>query len=342
MTTKVSKRMEANKVRGAYNDAPKKLLLPVSLGVSSIALLHVLDQHIHAQLEKSGRPSFALHVLFIDQSAFVRQTTYHNAFAGLKQRFPLHTFSVAMLDEVLECDVLQAEEIFQSNISSAEDSALSRPDKLSAMLSGLPSTTSRLDIITILRRRLIIAFAQSHDCSSLVLGDSTTRLAERTLSETAKGRGAFLPWLTADSTSLTGLKIYYPMRDLLKRELILYVGATDPPLETFVLDAECENNAPVSSKDTTIDGLMSQYFESVEQNYPSIVANVVRTSGRLAAPDPSHDSLACGMCGLLVKPASEAWAGNQGSLPASSDRRYNMSDGSEVLCYGCTRSVATA
>ena len=341
VATKVSKRLEANKFRGAFNDTPKKLLLPISLGVSSLALLHVLDQHICAQLEKNSRAPYTLHVLFIDQSPVLAQpTAYKSVLEKLRQRYPLHLFSVVSLDEVFEYEIPDLDKIVKMSKPSSETDTLSGKSKLSAVLSSLPSSTSRLDIANILRRRLIIAFAQRHDCYGLLFGESTTRLAERTLSETAKGRGASLPWLTADVTFINGLQISYPMRDLLKRELVQYSTMTDPPLSSLIVDEEAVSDAPVSSKDTTVDGLMTQYFESVEQNYPSIVANVVRTSGRLIVPTVTDRSISCGICGLPFESASEAWAGNQGSLVAFFNDGGEIPCRSDILCYGCTSSTA--
>lgn len=333
--------MEANKVRHAYDDAPKRLLVPLSLGVSSTVLLHVLDQHLQAQSKRNGRTSYRLHLLFIDQSTLFPQAGYLDAVERLRHRFPLHNFSIAALDEVLEYSDEHLDEVFRFHGILHEHSTLSQQDKLEKLLSALPSATSRSDIVNILRRKLIVAIAESHECSCVVFGDSTTRLAERTLSEAAKGRGASLPWLTADSVSPKGLKINYPMRDLLKGELMLYTKVIEPPLDPLIAQADPSNGTPTSSKDTTIDGLMNQYFKSVEQNYPSIVANVVRTSGRLAAPTILSDSISCGLCGLPVETISEVWAGNQGSVVSSSSEERRVPSGKGNLCYGCTRSVAT-
>ena len=342
MSTKVLKRLEANKIRGAYDDASKKLLLPLSLGVSSVALLHVLDRHLQAQKQKTGRVSYSIHVLFVDQSAFAFQGESKSALEQARLRFPMHSFSVVTLDEVLDHESPCLEGILMTGQELDENRTLSRSDKLKALLSALPSATSRLDIVNILRGRLITVFAELHGCSVIAFGDSTTRLAERTLAETAKGRGGSLPWLTSDSMTLEGLKTNYPMRDLLKRELLLYVTVTEPSLEPLLVDGDFIDPVPVSSKHSTIDGLMSQYFASVEQNYPSIVANVVRTSGKLVAPTLQSDSIPCGICGLPVEPASKAWAGDQGSLPASSTEQSRSASDNGPLCYGCTRSVATA
>jgi len=63
VATKVSKRIETNKLRGAFKETPKTLLLPVSLGVSSVSLIWVLNQQLASQHERNGKALFKLHVL---------------------------------------------------------------------------------------------------------------------------------------------------------------------------------------------------------------------------------------------------------------------------------------
>ena len=331
--------MEANKIRGGFKDTPNKLLLPLSLGVSSVSLLHVLDQHRQAHLEKSGRTTYTLHVLFVDQALESDQEVSDEILRSLRQRFPLHSYSIIHLGDIFAYHEIEVEGIFETGSNDQGASSFSHQDRLSHLLSSLPSFSSRSDIIATLRMRLISAFAQRHDCYGVLFGDSTTRLAERTLSETAKGRGGSLPWLTADGMSSTGMRIIYPMRDLLKKELLMYTDLTEPPLTPLIKSAVSSTHGPVSSKEITIDGLMSQYFGSVEQDYPSIVANVVRTSGRLLAPSTSHRSNLCRICGLPVENSAQAWAGNQETPVAANSVENKTIHGNSSLCYGCVRAV---
>ncbi|KAL8860709.1 MAG: hypothetical protein Q9178_002739 [Gyalolechia marmorata] len=195
-------------------------------------------------------------------------------------------------------------------------------------------------MIGILRSQLINAFAKEICCDSILYGDSTTRLAERTLSEAAKGRGGAIPWLTADGQSPSGVKTVYPMRDLLRKEITAYTVSTIPPLTPFLIENTAERDPSASSKNTTIEDLMGQYFQSVEQNYPSIVANVVRTSGRLVAPSPmGQDEAVCQICRLpLIEGAKGLhWSGEQDD-PADIARVTGRRDTS-TLCYGCARST---
>lgn len=338
MSTKVSKRMEVSKIRGGFKDRPTKLLLPLSLGVSSVALLHVLDRTFRARLENSGRSGYTLHLLFVDEAVEPDQTFPNDMLHALQQRFASHSCSAVHISDVFQHHGNDLDDILEPALQVHGKSPLSHLERLNNVLSSLHSASSRSDMTATLRRRLISAFAQRHDCSGIVYGDSTTRLAERTLSETAKGRGGSLPWLTADHISPTGIKIIYPMRDLLKKELVLYTELAEPPLKPLVRPAEAAVDRQTLSKDSTIDSLMTRYFGSVEQNYPSIVANVVRTSSRLLAPAISTGPTACSLCGLPIVDPTQAWPGNQDAPSTAKTNEISTQTG-PVLCYGCIRTV---
>jgi cytoplasmic tRNA 2-thiolation protein 2 len=171
----------------------------------------------------------------------------------------------------------------------------------------------------ILQRRLVVNLAKEHNCEAILWGDSTTRLAERTLAETAKGRGFSLPWIVADGDSPHRTQFYYPMRDLLSKEIEAFASLVAPQLDDLIL-AE-EKKPAVSTKNTTIDELMKQYFESVERDYPSIVANVVKTAGKLELVPLSGIDKQCELCEMPLL----------GNAPEKSR-----------LCYGCVRTLPQA
>ena len=293
----------------------------MSFGVSSITLLHVLDQQLQNRAQQGRYAGYNLHLLFVEQSTVLEQVILESSIDLLKQRYP-HTFTAILLED------------YSSYGIEFEALSGSKEENFQDMVSSLPSATSRADFIEIARRRLILEFAKKRRCDGILFGDSTTRLAEKTLSETAKGRGIAVPWLTADGSS-DGISCIYPMRDLLRKELTAYASITTPPLTPLVL--ETATQIPTSSKDATIDGLMSQYFESVEEGHPSIVANVVRTSGRLVAPSVSEDNQSCSICGYPVFTGS--WGGDQQSVISSQSTEGNGSRTGKVLCYGCTKTA---
>lgn len=340
VTTKAIKRLEGNNVRSAFNEPPKSLLLPVSLGVTSISLLHILDEQFLAHLKRSGRTSYTLHILYIVHSPLSEQIDHRRRLDLLKERFPLHTYTMLSLEDVFDYELdIEKEILGLQSVNLLTDDKHAR---LQHLISNLPSATSRADITTILRQTLTAEFAKQHGCEVILYGDSTTRLAERTLSETAKGRGGLLPWLTADRLLSSGLRIAYPMRDLLKKEISSFAAMISPPLAPLIRDNGSTGQVSVSSRFTSIDELMSQYFESVEQNYPSIVANVVRTSSKLKASATDSNTLSCNICKLPVLKQSHRWGGDQNSsLPHSIDVDTALKH-DKAICYGCARSMKIA
>lgn len=302
-------------------------------------MLHIIDEQLRTQSERSGRSSYKLHVLHIDQSPSIERSHHQMALALLKERFPSHTYSIVLLEDVFDYHINFEREILDFRSTTTKTCSMDKNARLNHLMSSLPSATSRADVVNWLRLKLTTEIAKQRGYDSILYGDSTTRLAERTLSETAKGRGGSLPWLTTDGVLPHGLKVIYPMRDLLKKEISTFASITSPPLITLVLDSAPQDQTSVSSKATTIDNLMSQYFESVEHNYPSIVANVVRTSSKLLAPSSLATSLLCNICMLPIEDFSRHWGGDQTNPMATFSDGDRAGKNVESLCYGCARTV---
>ena len=336
VNTKAVKRMETYRVRGSTK-IPKKLLLPLSFGPSSGSLLHILDQHLTGQYERMNRAAYELCVVHID--LFLDATDREESAALLekyKARFPRHSYSSVGLEEALLLDDIDWSTL---NITTpyAEDIQGPLSERLQELMGSLPSATSRADLISTLKTRLLVEVAKKYGCEGILFGESTTKLAEKTLAETAKGRGFSLPWQVSDGMSPYALTFNYPLRDLLKKELVTFISMTSPPLTDLIIYKESSSRISASSKQTTIDDLMIQYFESVEENYPSIVANVVRTSSKLK-PLTGDETAVCGLCGLPMVEGTDGifgWGGDQNST--SQPVKDNGHD--SILCYGCSRSI---
>jgi len=278
VSTKSIKRVESFRVRHAGAGHERLLLLPLSLRACSIVLLHILSLHLRTQGEKSGRTGYRLHVLYVEDGKGDASMA-SKLFELVKHRYPEHTYSTRPLSDALALPGMQ--EVLRPHQATTQAStATPSSSDLSTILANLTSATSRTDLHQLLLRKLVVHCAQTHTCEAILWADSTTRLAERTLAETAKGRAFTLPTQTRDGeTPLGDVPSYYPMRDLLRKEILSYTSLVSPDLGSLILE---EKPRPaVSTRDTSIDELMKQYFSSVEREYPSIVANVVRTTGKL-------------------------------------------------------------
>ena len=315
--------MELNKIRGGFKDPQRTFLVPISFGVSSISLLHILDQQLQSRRERGRHAGFGLHVLFVDQSTLLDQNFPQELRDMLMQRYPSHAYTTILLENCADYGV------------NPENLGMHEGRSLQDTIRSLQTATSRTDVVDITRRQLTIAFAKKHRFDGVFFGDTTTRLAEKTLSEAAKGRGIAVPWLTADS-SVCGLDCIYPLRDLLRNELLVYAETVSPPLTPLLSKQPPEVFS--SSKDTTIDGLMTQYFESVEKEYPSIVMNVVRTSSKLLPPETHQSSEVCSLCGNPIVHGN--WGGEQdGVVHLEREQAKGFRNG-QSLCYGCKRSAS--
>ena len=316
------KRLESNKIRSGFKGPIKTVLVPVSFGISSICLLHVLDQQLRFRKEQGRHAGYYLHLLFVDQYPILNEPFPQNIKESVMQRYSSHVYSVISLEEHAD------------RPARFDDSVNEKRKTFREKVRSLSSVSAKSDFIEITRRQVILAFAKTSGCDAIFFGDSTTRLAEKTLSETAKGRGMSLPWLTFDGNFL-GVNCVYPLRDLLRKELIAYANVASPPLISLI--SKSPPQVATTSKDTSIDALMTQYFESVESDYPSIVANVVRTTGKLKPASIVSCNGRCSLCEYPMVPGSSG--GEQGSAALSRADSTNGIEQSQPLCHGCKTTL---
>ncbi|KAF2627474.1 cytoplasmic tRNA 2-thiolation protein 2 [Macroventuria anomochaeta] len=331
--TKAIKRLETFRVDFHTNEE-RKVLLPLSFGVSSTTLLHILDLHLKTQMSKTGRTGFALSMVAIRNAEQSPHT--EDLLEEVRNQYPGHEYASLPLHDVFR--VIPDDAALRDLIPEyTKGEPPKDQEQLARLINSLTSATARADVLSTLRARLIVEHAKSTGCQSILWGDSTTTLAEKTLAETCKGRGFSLPWQVADGKSPFGVYFHYPLRDVLKKELVSYIGFAESGLSSLVHEPfSGATQASTSSKNTTIDDLMKQYFESVEENFPSIVSNVVRTSSKLEVPAGAESDPRCGLCDMPVPGGRfgiHGWGGYQ------QDGIETAAVVGKNVCYGCTRSL---
>ncbi|OIW33708.1 hypothetical protein CONLIGDRAFT_640806 [Coniochaeta ligniaria NRRL 30616] len=320
----------------------RRYILGLSLGTSSTVLLHIVNGYVDAIISKGRRSPFDLDVVCVDASISdhpneLLETTLNT----YRKRYPSLNLEIIPLFAVLGIPSID-----WSALPSLKQDA-TPAEQLRDLFERLPSATSRADILRLFIRHLLIHTALSRNCQAVLFGHSTTTLGALTLAETAKGRGFSLPWQINDgvlpvedfssppdpSAEKKSIRVHYPLRELYRKELDTYTTLTDPPLADIIPPEEVVDkaNAVVSHRDLSIDEVMDKYFADVEENYPSIVANVVRTTAKLSRIDAEDR---CGICGMtLDELGDERWKGEIG------DDAGEAATGRSRLCYGCERSV---
>ncbi|KAJ4425040.1 Cytoplasmic tRNA 2-thiolation protein 2 [Gnomoniopsis sp. IMI 355080] len=361
VNTKTVKRLE--KLSAEIRAAPtqtKRLLVGLSFGPSSAALVDILNDQIQFHLKKRSSAAFEGVAVHVDNDLSAKPSGEDDSplsqklLNGFAARYPRFTFLRLPLSAVLELETIDWAALPVVPSGEPGEGASKR---LRDFFDRLPSTTSKSDMLRLFIRHILISTALKEDCRALILGCSTTALAELTLGETAKGRGFSLPWMVGDGPitiqrfsaleqnqvgspsheedrvpmDTTQLSIYYPNRELFRNELVRYTTLVEPPLTDLIPnDDAIASNAVVSLRDVSIDEVMTRYFTDVEEKYPSIVANVVRTTAKLERTSSKEEERCCGLCGMgLDTLGDQRWKGEMGD---------DGNDGEERLCYACLRT----
>ncbi|KAN0066966.1 Protein of unknown function (DUF2392) domain containing protein [Elaphomyces granulatus] len=336
ISIKVVRRMELYRLRDAFHDRQPKLLLPLSCGVSSTVLLHILNGQLERQAASGqGRVAYKLHVLLVDPSTIsIVNPSCEERFAQAQQYFPRHTYTRVPFHAIFQYDEGIRETISRFAGSEFEDrDSMSDSERLDAFRAGIPTASSKNDIDNILLTRLIVACARSFGCEAVVWGDSDSRLAAKTLANVAKGRGSSLTWQVCDGLSPWDIQFSFPLRDLYKSELQLYTVQVPNLADIIVPEQPMQENQ--SNRNLSIDELMKQYIETQGEKYPGVMANVVRTVAKLQQPSIPVGQVQCTLCGSCCEsPPNSTSSGSTADLPND--------ELTDRFCYGCSRSQPSA
>ncbi|KAI0194358.1 hypothetical protein EV127DRAFT_422130 [Xylaria flabelliformis] len=145
----------------------------------------------------------------------------------------------------------------------------------------------------------------------------------------------------------TMIQIYSPLREIFRKEILTYLSivssaaAGRPLAELFPAASAAPSHATtavVSHRDLSLDDVVARFFADAEASYPSVVANVVRTTGKLNRTGLGGRQ--CGLCGVGLDPlGDERWKGEIGEADATDDNGDERPVRKSMLCYGCERSV---
>jgi cytoplasmic tRNA 2-thiolation protein 2 len=323
--------MDQFKVNYTPDAEVETILIAVSLGQSSLALLDMVIDIIRVQKQQHrGRQGFYLRALVIDDSQVLGPMTRDVATTvdSLKHQYPECEFTCYNFEALV--DLFPPEHVNIDGLGEISES----PAKFFDLLPSLPRT-SQQDLVGILRRQVILGYAQKHNLRTVVWGSNMTRLAEIVLSLTAKGRGQDIPLLVDSEVKSTGnIDNIYPIRDVLMSEIVLYNDLQK--ISSLVVEPIAK--IPVTTKLQSIDELVHQYFGSIEENFPSIVSTVVRTADKLGQK-PVDSQTHCRLCGSIVAADSQQWLKNitVSSLSEETENanRSTVLPNSVELCYGC-------
>ncbi|KAG6014994.1 hypothetical protein E4U43_005916 [Claviceps pusilla] len=335
---------------------PRRYVAGLSFGPSSTAMTQILDKSTKFHSSKKSSPAFEPLIVHIDtdlsHTAGQRDSPAQKLLARYQERFPNMSFECIHLSSIWKATTLDWSALGMpfSDADQAEI-VVDGVERLRTFFNSLPSMTSRADMLRLFIRHLLLDVALGRSYTAVLLGHSTTALAALTLAEVANGRGFAVPWQINDGpftvrkyrhsvTDSSGSKepfevqmpIYYPLREVFKNELAVYIDLIPALRELMPQDSNKSAGNVVSHRDLSIAEVMERYFDSVEGPYSGIVANVVRTTGKL---ERAATGGFCHMCGMTLDEQGDSrWAGELGH-----DLDETEATQTTRLCYGCKRTV---
>lgn len=343
-------------IRASADLAPRHYLAGLSFGASSTCLAQILDDTARHHAERPASSPFQPLLVHVDtdlSSSAEADTPAQRRLARYREKYPHVSFECVHLSRALALNTVDWSALLpDQQIPDAGADDKTNAETLRRLFDALPSVTSRADVLRQLVRHLLLDAARAGSYDAVLLGHSTSALAALTLAEVANGRGFSVPGQVGDGlqtvctydrhtgaeTSRASFPVYYPLRENLKSELVGYMDLipllADMKAEKLVDGLEGSGAAVVSHRDVSIEEVMQRYFDGVEGPYAGIVANVVRTAGKL---DRVAGSAYCRLCGMtLDESGDDRWAGDLGR--DSGDSAAESHKGK--LCYGCRRSVS--
>lgn len=305
-----------NRANATNDKNMRNILIGFSGGASSRALLNLLHRYTSAH-NKYGN----LKVCYIDETSVTKnKQSYKEEIIKIVEEYPY---------EFITCKI---EDAFSEGLEPGSPESL---EKLDSALNSLANLSAKEDLIENLRHSLLVHLARKTKSSILLLGESSTRIAIKTISLTSKGRGFSLPFeVAAEATCYEGLAIIRPLRDCLAKEIGIYnqyLGLRHPTIPSL------STKLPPKA---SITRLSEEFIIGLDSGFPSTVSTVVRTANKLTPSSLIHSDIWCPLCLNPAEVNISDWKSNSAlrSLPSKTFQSYNkpVSDNfSELLCYGC-------
>ncbi|KAH3773045.1 hypothetical protein DPMN_174394 [Dreissena polymorpha] len=307
----------------------EKVLVGISGGPSSCALLHLIQEGLSQRAHKKLR--FKPGLIFIDEGQVVGQSleehkvTLTRIHSLLRQSgFPYHLCQLADSLDLERVKTLNACQSNHSAVNKINQSAMdintcSNPvegdkgdveisgqdenccdliemnreaEKLfAAQLGSIRSISGKEDFVRALRHRLLLEFARQHGYSKVMLGNTGSQLAVRLLTDISTGRGmqAALETAFADRRN-TDMMFLRPLRDFSSKEIAMYNNLHR--LECVFIPSL----TTMGDVGASIEHLTEAFVTGLQAEYPSTVSNIMRTGEKLDSSSAVDLESHCALC----------------------------------------------
>lgn len=270
----------------------EKVLIAVSGGPSSSAMLHLVCAGLSARARRKLQiqPS----IVVVDERSIGDDGAWDEEVEVIKRMVE---------DTGFPCYFISLEDVFGKDKLS--DTA--HAQQLRTLFSSLTSLTAREDMLQSIRSQILVSVARQHGCNKVMVGDNSTRLAVRLLSNVSQGRGGTVSLDTGMCDERYGdITLIRPMREFAAKEIAYYNHCND------VVTTPTPSLSFASPINGSIDRLTEQFIAGLQSEFPSTVSTIFNTGNKLTVNEQDDtESRQCVLCGSplpTVSPHSQASA----------------------------------
>lgn len=295
------------------------VLVPLSLGSSSLAVLDILNDTLLEQKQTHrGKTGFHVEVITICGQAEFEEV--RGKIELLKSKYKENSdkimFHIVDRNQFFAVPFdLQEITLYIDNFNTLVRSSNNPSTTVEKVLASAPNKTAKEDLLNIIYTHLIKKFALQRNFKAILWGHSMTKLADEVISLTVKGRGAeiagYLDDSSLDSKYNTAFRNFHPGRDVLLSEIDAYCHikglsqfshnyvVQDTLFYDKFVDKPTKNVKLI--KNMTMNELARQYFDNIEGDYSNVISTVVRTGAKLSNPDNELNQIMhCSICNAII------------------------------------------
>ncbi|XP_062519879.1 cytoplasmic tRNA 2-thiolation protein 2-A-like [Corticium candelabrum] len=264
----------------------EKVLIALSGGPSSSAMLQLVRDGLSAGARRKLKiePS----AVFVDEGMLTGDGLSDDELSVVRQTLEGASFPCYFVS--LE-SVFKAEKIGLNETAHAPEIAHAR--ELKTVFSSLTSLTAREDMLESLRSRLLVSVARQYRCTKIMVGDSSTRLSVRLLSNVSQGRGGTVPLDTSICDDRhDDVAFIRPMREFTAKEIAYYNYCNG--IVTVALPS-LSFGMPINA---SINRLTEQLIAQLQSEFPSTVNTIFSTGNKLTVTrcEDSSEAKNCVLC----------------------------------------------
>lgn len=250
-----------------------KVLIAVSGGASSSALLDLIEQSLENEQKKLKIDPIILY-LFDDGASNKREIEENLKLKPYPSYFIPFSWVFSALPS-LDRDAKVDEE---------------NEEKFKILLKSVKSETAKRDLLKRLKLLCLIRIAKLLNVRYLIVGDNCTDLSSNILSDVAQGRGGQIKdQVSVVDKRWSDIIIVRPLRELQIKELLLYNyfrGVKYFPS----LSASIETNSSIQSE-------TNDFVVSLQDQFPATVCTLFSTASKLTSLNSNKtDGNKCNMC----------------------------------------------